>query len=144
MSTIKCPLHKGFVMRLWPSFYPFLRKFSVVERCPLYRMSAIGRFHCSCLLKWSINRLSLRLFSVIFIFLCKTISSFIVPFTHLHSWISSSIQPRILESLAGCLTMLLFAVFSKIGALKRNTYWFHVKLVFIVIFGQSFKLDVRA
>ena len=29
---------------------------------------------------------------------------------------------RILESLAGCRTMLLFAVFCKIGALERNTY----------------------
>ena len=30
----RCPLHGGFVMRVWPSFYPFLRKVSVVERCP--------------------------------------------------------------------------------------------------------------
>ena len=51
---------------------------------------------------------------------------------------------RILESLAGCRTMLLFAVFCKIGALERNAYWFHVKLIFTVIFDQSFKLDVRA
>ena len=52
--------------------------------------------------------------------------------------------PRILESLAGCRTMFLFAVFCKIGVLERNVYLFHVKLIFIVIFGQSFKLDVRA
>ena len=51
---------------------------------------------------------------------------------------------RILESLAGCRTMIIFAVFCKIGALERNTYWFHVKIIFIVIFGQSFKSDVRA
>ena len=51
---------------------------------------------------------------------------------------------RILESLAGCRTMLLFAVFCKIGALERNAYWFQVELIFIVIFGQSFKFDVRA
>ena len=54
------------------------------------------------------------------------------------------VSSRILESLAGCRTMLLFAVFCKIGALERNAYWFHVKLVFIVIFGQSFKLEARA
>ena len=47
------------------------------------------------------------------------------------------------ESLARCRTMFLFPVFCKIGALERNAYWFHVKLIFIVIFGQSFKLDVR-
>ena len=51
---------------------------------------------------------------------------------------------NIRELLAGCRTMFLFAVFFKIGALERNAYWFHVKLIFIVIFGQSFKLDVRA
>ena len=39
--------------------------------------------------------------------------------------------------------MVTFAVFCKIGALERNAHLFHVKLVFIVIFGQSFKLDVR-
>ena len=53
-------------------------------------------------------------------------------------------QPRILETLAGCRTMFLSAVFCKVGALERNAYWFHVWLIFIVIFGQSFKLDVRA
>ena len=51
---------------------------------------------------------------------------------------------RILESLAGCRTKFIIAVFCKIGALERNAYWFHVKLIFIVIFGQSFKLDIRA
>ena len=35
VSAIKCPLHRGFVMRVWLSFHPFLRKVSVVERCPL-------------------------------------------------------------------------------------------------------------
>ena len=35
VSIIKCPLHKGFVMRVWASFHLFLRKVSVVERCPL-------------------------------------------------------------------------------------------------------------
>ena len=38
-------------------------------------------------------------------------------------WILDS---RILDSLAGCCTMFLFAVFCKIGALERNTYWFNV------------------
>ena len=33
---------------------------------------------------------------------------------------------RMLESLAGCRTMFLFAFFCKIGALERNTYWIHV------------------
>ena len=51
---------------------------------------------------------------------------------------------RILESLAGCRTMFLFVVFCKMGALERNAYWFHVKLIFIIIFSQSFKLDVKA
>ena len=32
------------------------------------------------------------------------------------------IYSRILESLAGCRTMLLFAVVCKIGALERNAY----------------------
>ena len=54
------------------------------------------------------------------------------------------LTPRILESLAGCRTMVIFTVFCKIGALESNTYWFHVKLIFIAIFGQSFKSDVRA
>ena len=49
-----------------------------------------------------------------------------------------------LESLAGCRTMFLFAFSCKMGALERNAYWFHVQLIFIVIFGQSFKLDVKA
>ena len=40
--------------------------------------------------------------------------------------------------------MVTFAVFCKIGALERNAYLFHVKLIFFAIFGQSFKLDVRA
>ena len=44
MSAVKSLLHRGFVMRVWPSFYSFLRKMSVVERCLLYRMSAIGGF----------------------------------------------------------------------------------------------------
>ena len=35
VSVITCPLHRGFVMRVWVSFHPFLRKVSVVERCPL-------------------------------------------------------------------------------------------------------------
>ena len=40
--------------------------------------------------------------------------------------------------------MITFAVFCKRGALERNAYLFHVKLIFIVILGQSFKLDARA
>ena len=56
---------------------------------------------------------------------------------------NSSSEPRILESLTRFRTMFIFAVFSKIGELERYAYWFHVKLIFIVIFGQSFKLDVR-
>ena len=32
------------------------------------------------------------------------------------------LAPTMLESLAGCRTMFLFAVSSKIGALERNTY----------------------
>ena len=51
---------------------------------------------------------------------------------------------NIRELLAGCHTMFLFAIFLRIGTLERNAYWFHVKLIFIAIFGQSFKLDVRA
>ena len=52
--------------------------------------------------------------------------------------------PTMLKSLVGCHTMFLFTVFCKIGALERNAYWFHVQLLYIVIFGQSLKLDVRA
>ena len=37
--------------------------------------------------------------------------------------------------------MVILQGFFKIGALERNTSWFYVKLIFIVIFGQSFKLD---
>ena len=33
-----------------------------------------------------------------------------------------SVYTRILENLAGCHTMFLFAVFCKIGALERNAY----------------------
>ena len=35
VSVITCPLRRGFVMRVWVSFHAFLRKVSVVERCPL-------------------------------------------------------------------------------------------------------------
>ena len=34
----------------------------------------------------------------------------------------TSVHTRILESLAGCRTMLLSEVFCKIGALERNAY----------------------
>ena len=54
------------------------------------------------------------------------------------------VYTRIYESLGGCRTMVIFAFFCKVGALERNAYWIHVKLIFIVIFGQSFKLDARA
>ena len=55
------------------------------------------------------------------------------------------LEPRMLANVAGCRTMFPFAVSCKIGTIgKRNVYWFHVELVFIVIFGQYFKLDVRA
>ena len=54
------------------------------------------------------------------------------------------LEPRMLANVTGCRTMFPLAVYCKIGALKRNVYWFHVELVFIVIFGQYFKLDVRA
>ena len=33
--AMKSLLHRGFVMRVSPSFHLFLRKVSVVERCPL-------------------------------------------------------------------------------------------------------------
>ena len=33
VSVIKCPLHRRFVMRVWPSFYLFLRRVSLIERC---------------------------------------------------------------------------------------------------------------
>ena len=46
-----------------------------------------------------------------------------------------------LESLAGCCTMFLFAASCKIGTLECNTYWVKTELIFI-IFGQWFKLDV--
>ena len=39
---------------------------------------------------------------------------------------------------------VFFAVFCKIGALERNAYLFHVKLIFVAIFGESFKLRFRA
>ena len=34
-------------MRVRPLFHSFLRKVSVVERCPLSSMFVIRRFHCS-------------------------------------------------------------------------------------------------
>ena len=43
---------------------------------------------------------------------------------------------RVLKSLAGCRTMFLFAAFCKIGAWESNAYSFHIKLSFIVVFGQ--------
>ena len=42
---------------------------------------------------------------------------------HLAHWFGLT---RMLESLPGCRTMFLFAVFCKIGALDLNDYWFHV------------------
>ena len=44
--AIMCRLYRGFSMRVWLSFHSFPRKVSVIPRCPLYRMSAIRRFHC--------------------------------------------------------------------------------------------------
>ena len=49
VSTIMCPLHRGFFMRVWLSFHLFLRKVYVLQRCLLYRMSAIRRFLCNFL-----------------------------------------------------------------------------------------------
>ena len=45
VSTVMCPLHIGFFY-VWPSFHSFRGKVSVIQRCPLYRMSTIRRFHC--------------------------------------------------------------------------------------------------
>ena len=41
VSAIKYPLHRGFALRVRLLFHPFLRKVSVVERCPLQRMFAM-------------------------------------------------------------------------------------------------------
>ena len=54
---------------------------------------------------------------------------------------------NIRELLAGCCTMFLFAVFFKIGALERNAYWFHVKLIFVISanhLNQTSELNVSA
>ena len=50
-----------------------------------------------------------------------------VSFTNIPKGISKTflirfVIPRILESLAGCRTMFLFAGFCQIGALERNAY----------------------
>ena len=42
----KCPLYRGFSVRVWPWFGWFLKKASAITRCPLYNMFAIGRFDC--------------------------------------------------------------------------------------------------
>lgn len=46
MSAIECSEHGGFVMRVLRSFHLFFRNVSAVKRCPLFGMSALGRFHC--------------------------------------------------------------------------------------------------
>ena len=51
---------------------------------------------------------------------------FLSVLVELQSWTISFAISRILESLAGCRTMFLFAVFCKIIALECNAYWFHV------------------
>ena len=43
---LKCPLYRGFSMRVWPWFGRFLKKVSAVTRCLLYSISAIDRSDC--------------------------------------------------------------------------------------------------
>ena len=52
----------------------------------------------------------------------------------IYVWFNTHIYRNMLID-NGCRAMFLFAVFYKIGAMERNIYWFHVKLIFIVIFG---------
>ena len=47
VSGKSCPLHRGFLIRILYETNPFLEKVSARRRCPLWRMSAIERFHCS-------------------------------------------------------------------------------------------------
>ena len=46
VPAIKCPLYRGSLKGKLIGINPFSRKVSVIERCPLYKMSAIERFHC--------------------------------------------------------------------------------------------------
>ena len=47
----KCPLYRGFSMRVWPWFGRFHVKLSAITRCPLYSMSAIDKFGCNRMLQ---------------------------------------------------------------------------------------------
>ena len=49
MSAITFPLYTSFAMRFWTPLYSLLRKLPVVERCSLWRMSVIRRFHRICI-----------------------------------------------------------------------------------------------
>ena len=44
---MECPLRRGFVIRDSLEIRPEQNCLFVLERCPLWRMSALGRFHCS-------------------------------------------------------------------------------------------------
>ena len=47
VSALERPLWRGFVIRDSLGIRPGQNFLSVLERCPLYRMSALGRFHCT-------------------------------------------------------------------------------------------------
>ena len=51
VSATNCPLDRGFLIRILYETNPFLTKVSAGRRCPLQRMSAIEKFHCSLHLK---------------------------------------------------------------------------------------------
>ena len=46
VSALECPLWRGFIIRDSLGIHPGQNFLSVLERFPLYRMSALGRFHC--------------------------------------------------------------------------------------------------
>ena len=47
VSALECPLWRGFVIRDSLGIRPGQNSLSALERCPLQRMSALGRFHCT-------------------------------------------------------------------------------------------------
>ena len=57
VSALDCPLWRGFVTRDSLGIRQGQNFLSVLERCPLQRMSALGRFHCIIpFLEWKIGK----------------------------------------------------------------------------------------
>ena len=56
VSTLECPLWRGFIIRDSLGIHPGQNFLSALQRCPFWRMSALERFHCNCFPELTIIR----------------------------------------------------------------------------------------